>query len=382
MDAPRTRSASAPITRPGDLPTSMRKVLIIHPSFERLGGIESHFLKVCPHLDASHTFCAIAQRPGENGLLARVARIVADYRSCWKMLADRSIGIVHINPSLEPKSFFREAGFLLMAKLRGRKALVFFHGWRPGFEARIARGSGRLFRLLYGRADTFVVLANAFAKSLRCWGATQPIHAETTVIGDEALAGFDVNAAIESRMQSPAWRIVIASRLMATKGIGTTIAAMQIVQRTHPDFELVVAGSGDYADAAQALVERLGVQRVTFTGAIPNDAVCALLRGAHLLCFPTEHDEGFPNAIVEAMAFGLPIVTRPVGGIPDFFQSGVHGYLTASTAPEDIAQLILAVAQDPDRYRAMSLANHAYARRHFLASQAAARLDAIYDSLQ
>lgn len=377
----RITAANAPITRPDDPFTLMAKVLIIHPSFERLGGIETFFLKVCPHLAASHLFSAIAQRPGESGASGRLARIVSDYRRCWRMLADRSIGIVHINPSLEPKSFFREAIFLLMAKLRGKKALVFFHGWRPGFQARLERQRGLLFRLLYGRADAFVVLANAFADTLRRWGVTRPIHAATTVIADEALADFDVQAAIETRLRTPAWRVVIASRLMATKGIGTTLAAMQIVQQSRPDFELVVAGSGEYAVAARALAERLDVRGVTFTGAISNDAVCALLRGAHLLCFPTEHDEGFPNVIVEAMAFGVPVITRPVGGIPDFFQSGVHGWLTASTAPEDFARLILSVAEDPDRYRAMALANHAYARRHFLASQAAARLDAIYDSL-
>lgn len=359
----------------------MANVLIIHPSFERLGGIETYFLKVCPHLAARHRFCAIAQRPGESGLFARLTRILSDYRRCWRMLADRSIDVVHINPSLEPKSFFREALFLHMARLRGKKTVVFFHGWRPGFAARLDRRRGLWFRLLYRRADAFVVLANTFADTLRRWGVSGPIHTATTVIADETLDGFDIESALDTRLRTPAWRVVIAARLMASKGIGTAIAAMKTVQRHRPEFGLIVAGSGEYADAAQALVERLDVRQVTFTGAIPNDAVCALLREAHLLCFPTEHDEGFPSVVVEAMAFGLPVVTRPVGGIADFFQSGVHGYLSESTAPDDFAHLILAIADDPDRYRAMALANHEYARRHFLASQAAARLDAIYGSL-
>lgn len=359
----------------------MTKVLIVHPSFERLGGIESYLLKVCPHLTLALVFCPIAQRPGESGRRGRLARILADYRRCWNALADRSVSIVHLNPSLEPKSFFREAVFLLMARLRGKKTLVFFHGWRIGFQQRIDRRRGLLFRLLYGRADAFVVLAKAFADTLHRWGVTQPIHTATTVIGDDALAGFDVQTAIEARLRAPLWRVVIASRLMRTKGIGTTIAALNIVQQTHPHVELIVAGSGDYADEARALVERLDVRRVTFTGAISNNEICTLLRGAHMLCFPTEHDEGFPNAIVEAMAFGLPVVTRPVGGIADFFESGEHGYLTESTSPDEVARLIVSIAADPDRYRAMSLANHQYACRHFLASQAAAQLQRVYATL-
>lgn len=360
----------------------MTKVLIVHPSFERLGGIESYLLKVCPHLGVSYASCPIAQRPGETGLMGRLSRIWNDYRRYWTMLSDRNIDIVHLNPSLEPKSFYREAVFLLMAKLRRKKTLVFFHGWRVGFQHRLDRRGGRLLRLLYGRADAFVVLATSFADTLRSWGITQPVHIETTVISDEAIADFDVQAILDARLKNPAWRLVLASRLMRTKGIGTTIEALKIIQQSHPEFELIVAGSGDYAEEALALTRRLDVRHVSFVGAVPGAEIYVLLRSAHIMCFPTEHDEGFPNAIVEAMAFGLPVVTRPVGGIPDFFQSGVHGYLTESTAPEDFARLILKVAQDQKRYRAMASANHHYARTHFLASQAAARLDRLYNALR
>jgi glycosyltransferase involved in cell wall biosynthesis len=356
----------------------MRKVLIVHPSFERLGGIETYLLKVGPRLRTSHIFCPIAQRPGETGRLGRLARIAGDYRRCWTMLADPEVDLVHINPSLEPKSFYREAVFLLLAKLRRKKTLVFFHGWRVGFQTRIDRRRGRLFRLLYGGADAFVVLASAFADSLRQWGITQPIYNETTVISDDAIADFDLVAAVDSRLQNAAPRLLLASRLMPTKGIGTTLEALKIIHQSHPEFELVVAGSGTYAEEAQALATRLELRQVAFLGAVPSERIFELMRTAHILCFPTEHDEGFPNAIVEAMAFGLPVVTRPVGGIPDFFESGVHGYLTASTSPADFAQLILRIMRSHDHYRAMAVTNHRYARTHFLASQASARLDGIY----
>lgn len=357
----------------------MARVLIVHPSFERLGGIETYLLKVIPHLQAAVISCPIAQRPGESGRMRRLSRILADYRRCWTLLADPGIDIVHLNPSLAPKSFFREAAFLLMARLRRKKTLVFFHGWNTGFQRRLSRGW--LFRRLYGGADAFIVLAAAFADTLRGWGITRPIHLETTVIADESIADFDLQAVVDARLRNPVWRMVLASRLMRTKGIGTSIEALQIVQRSRPQFELVVAGSGEYADEARALVRRLGVQQVSFTGALPSAEIYALLRDAHILCFPTEHDEGFPNTIVEAMAFGLPVVTRPVGGTADFFVSGVHGYLTNSTAAAEFARLILQVAQDPEAYRAMASANHDYARRHFLASQAAARLDGIYGKI-
>lgn len=360
----------------------MTKVLIVHPDFKRLGGIEIYLLRVCPHLTVSYTCCPIARRPNEGRLIGRAARILADYGRYWTTLADPSIDIVHLNPSLEAKSFFREALFLFMARLRRKKTLVFFHGWRPSFYRWLDRSRGRLFRLLYGKADAFIVLARAFTDALRNWGIIQPIHSETTVIGDDAIAQFDLTTAVDARLRSPTWTLVFASRLMRSKGIGTAIEALGIIQKTRPQFELVVAGSGDFAEEAQALAMRLGIRYVRFLGALAENEVYALLRSAHILCFPTEHDEGLPNTIVEAMSFGLPIVTRPVGGIPDFFESGVHGYLTDSTAPEEFARLVLRIVENPEDYRAMASANHRYARSHFLASQAAARLEGIYGAIK
>lgn len=357
------------------------KVLVEHPDFKRLGGIEAYLLKVFPHLNVPYESFPIAQRPGETGILARITRILRDYRRYWTALSDRTIKIVHLNPSLERKSFYREAMFLLLARLRGKKTLVFIHGWNPDFQRQLDRNEGRIFRLLYGKADAFIVLANSFADRLRSWGIAQAIHSEVIVIEDDVIASFDLEKAIASRLGTTRWRVLFASRLFRAKGIMTVIEALRIIQRSHPQFELQVAGDGDLADEARALVERLQVRNVTFLGVVSGARKYDVFRNAHLFCFPTEHGEGFPNVIVEAMAFGLPVVTRPAGGIPDFFQNGVHGYLTKSTAPEDFAQLIIRIAEDQERYRLMAHANHHYARTHFLASEAAHRLDRLYASI-
>jgi glycosyltransferase involved in cell wall biosynthesis len=338
----------------------MTKVLIVHPDFARLGGIETYLLKISRYLDTPHAFCAIAQRPGESTKWGRLTRIISDYQRFWKLLNDHEVETVHLNPSLEPKSFFREALFLSMARLRGKKTLVFFHGWRPGFQRWLDLGRGRLFRLLYGRADALVVLAEAFKSTLQRWDVHSPIHRETTVIDDDAIEDFDFESAVESRLNEGKRLMVFASRLMRTKGLDTTIAALALIRASRPEFELMVVGSGEHAAEAKALAARV----------------------APVLCFPTEHDEGCPNIIIEAMSFGLPVVTRPVGGIPNFLKPGKHGYLTDSTDPKEFAELVLRVMQDPDQYRAMAYANYTYAREHFLASRAASRLDKIYKQLQ
>ena len=81
------------------------------------------------------------------------------------------------------------------------------------------------------------------------------------------------------------------------------------------------------------------------------------------------------------MAFGLPVVTRPVGGLKDIFVDGQHGYMTESKDPSVIASLIEKIILDDKLWKAMSIAAHKTAMEKFLASKVAKRIEAIYCSI-
>ena len=59
------------------------------------------------------------------------------------------------------------------------------------------------------------------------------------------------------------------------------------------------------------------------------------------------HGEGFPNSLLEAMAAGLPVVTCPVGAIPEVVQPGVHGFLNPPGDADALARDVLTLANDP-----------------------------------
>lgn len=82
-----------------------------------------------------------------------------------------------------------------------------------------------------------------------------------------------------------------------------------------------------------------------------------------------------PTSVLEAMAFGLPVVTRPVGGLVDFFEDGKMGYLVESLDATDFAEKVLDLIEGIDKARAMSVYNWGYARQHFLASKVAKELE-------
>lgn len=359
----------------------MEKVLLVHPDFSRLGGIENYFLKIKPHLHVEHESCGNSTRPGESGLFARFKRILGDFYQFWKKVSRSEVKVVHLNPSLQPRMFYRDWLYLFLAKLHGKKTVVFFHGWDTRLQQKIDQHQGRIFRLLYGRADAFIVLASTFADSLRYWGVKQPVYEEVIVIEDDVFNSIQLDELLRQRHQATVKQLLFPSRLMHTKGIFTTIRALDIVQNHHPETGLIIAGDGEDAEESSQLVKELGLQNVRFTGIVSGEEKYKLFQQAHLLCFPTEHSEGFPNTIVEAMAFGLPVVTRPVGGVKDFFINGEHGFITDSVKPDVFATLIEKSLADNISYNEMARNNHRYAREHFLASDAAKRLERIYQSL-
>ncbi len=278
--------------------------------------------------------------------------------------------------------FYRDWVFYFLARLHRKKILLFLHGWDEGFEQKLESKRGRVFRRLYGRADAYVVLASAFAETLRRWGITQTIHQEVIIIEDEIFDSIDLDDLLRQRQLSAIKQLLFPSRLIRAKGIFTTIEALGLVQSNGAyKTGLIVAGDGEDATEARQLAEKLQLENCRFTGIVAGEQKYELYRQAHLLCFPTEHSEGFPNTIVEAMSFGLPVLTRPVGGVKDFFLDGVHGYLSDDTSPEVFARFIESILEDEQRYAEIALANHRYAGEHFLASRAASRLEEIYRAL-
>ena len=356
------------------------EVVITHPDLEDRGGVSNYWKQLQGRFQVEAAHFTVGKRPGERGGLRRLSRLYGDYRRFMKVLRRPDVRLVHLNPSLDPKAFMRDGIFALLARYRGKKTIVSFHGWQKPFELCISRRLRWAFKLFFGKVDAFIVLSDAFKRKLAEWGITKPVYQEVAVINNESLEGFDIHHALKKRHESRKWRILFLSRILKAKGIYETVQAASLLQAKYPNVELVVAGEGDELENVKRFVQNAGVSNVIFPGYVRGDEKRRLFEEASIFCMPS-YSEGFPIAIVEAMAFGLPVITRPVGGITDFFRSEEHGFISDSLSPDVFASLIEKLLIDKSLYDAISLNNHRHAQSHFLASDAASRLDAIYEDV-
>ena len=128
---------------------------------------------------------------------------------------------------------------------------------------------------------------------------------------------------------------------------------------------LVVVGDGEQLPALEARKRELGFgDEVSFTGALPRQRLLEVYQAADVYCLPSLY-EGFPVAILEAMAAALPVVATRVSGIPEAVIPGETGELVE---PEDVAALAAALAgilADPARARALGEAGREMLARRF-----------------
>jgi glycosyltransferase involved in cell wall biosynthesis len=181
-----------------------------------------------------------------------------------------------------------------------------------------------------------------------------------------------------------AWHCVQASRLIAKKGLHTSLRAFAEFARKFPRARFTIAGEGPLLGDLRAFAAELGVaEKVAFTGFLSQADLQRLYAGSHLFLHPSElgpdgDQEGIPNSMLEAMAGGLPVLATRHGGIPEAVEDARTGLLVEERDHAALAAAMLRLAESPTLYRAMSRAASATVRDHFDIDQQARVLERWY----
>jgi glycosyltransferase involved in cell wall biosynthesis len=232
-------------------------------------------------------------------------------------------------------------------------------------------------RLKYRSADCVVAVSRAIAGVVRAGGVPgERIRVVYEGVPDRAPApgGAEALLALGVPPGSPVVGNVAA--LADHKDHQTLIAAADLVRRQRPDARFVIAGEGELRQALEAQAAALGLEgRVIFAGFRKDLDV--LLPAFTLFCL-SSHMEGLGTSLLDAMAFGLPVVATSAGGIPEAVENAVTGRLTPPGDAVALADSILELLGDPARARALGQAGRERFLRLFSAGRMVEETLAVY----
>ncbi|CAG9187239.1 glycosyltransferase family 4 protein [Cupriavidus pinatubonensis] len=160
----------------------------------------------------------------------------------------------------------------------------------------------------------------------------------------------------EEPAQRTSKTVLAMGRLVHAKGFDVLIQAWKRVAAEAPDWKLVIHGEGEERRALTKLIKELGLQEMVRLPGICLDATEAY-RKASIFCLSSRY-EGFGLVLVEAMAFGLPIVSTDCETGPrELLEAGENAVVVPTENPEALANGLLLVIQQPDEAAELGMAS-------------------------
>jgi glycosyltransferase involved in cell wall biosynthesis len=183
------------------------------------------------------------------------------------------------------------------------------------------------------------------AHILREWNLER--HRNKILIGHRHYLDFEKFSITKSFSGRDAL-IGYVGRLSEEKGILNFVSALPGIVKEKKNLTVYIIGDGPLSDQVNAKLIRYDIsEKVIRTGWVHRDELPRYLNEFRLLVLPSD-TEGLSNIMLEAMACGTPVLSTPVGAIPDFITDGKTGFLMENNEPETIEKNVIRALDSPD----------------------------------
>ena len=240
------------------------------------------------------------------------------------------------------------------------------------YEQECGKATRSMVRYVLDRCRKIIVLSESWRGDL----IKITRNPDITVLMNPVMRPLQRGAALTSDDNA----ILFLGRLGTRKGIYTLLEALVALKTRFPRVLLLCGGDGEL-DEVRTQVGRLGLrENVKILGWVREPEKSALLQSAAIYVLPS-FAEGLPVSVLEAMAAGVPVISTPVGGIPEVITHGREGLLVP---PGDVAALSEAICQllaDVNLRTQMGRNGALRFERDFSVEAVLAQLESVYRSL-
>ncbi len=305
------------------------KILMLGESLERQGGIVSVEKLILEEATPDIIYKFIPTLPKGSSVKKIMVFLQAIVELFWRLLRGEA-DLVHIHVS-ERGSAFRQAITTLVVLLFRKPILMHTHSSNfHEFYSELPQWIKQWMSWVFASCTRFIVLSESWEKY---YIANLGLKPERVIVLPNPVK---IPAEVPQRLDSKTVNFVFFGRIGPRKGAFDLINAFaSLPDELKTRSKLTIAGDGE-GEKARDLVKNLNLtDYIRIFDWVNQEQRDAMLAKADVFVLPS-YNEGLPMALLEAMSWGLPVITTPVGGIPEVVSNTQNGLLVA---PGDIQQL-------------------------------------------
>lgn len=347
------------------------RVLILGPSTSRYGGIAGvlrlHF-KVwnSNRYEYKHISVSVEGTKIEKAKIffLAVMRFVIDVIR-WRP------DIVHIHFS-EGTSFYRKSVFVLLSRLLNIITILHCHAnnFQIFYETKSRIGQ-KFIMWIFSLSDSLVLISKYWCNYFE----TLCPSTKLALVNNPVVFPKLGNSRDKSK------KIVLSlGRLEERKGTYDILEAAPLVVHEIPGVHFNLAGDGDVEEVKKSIEGNSWQKNISILGWVEGQEKESAFREASVFLLPSYH-EGLPLALLEAMSYGLPIISCPVGGIPDAIEDAVSGVLIEPGNVSAMVSSLINLLNDKKYSSKLGRAARKQAQAKFEAQIVLDSLYDVYDSL-
>lgn len=338
------------------------KILLVNPPNTASGGINGHYKGLKPYFSEDIIYHNYFH--AKNTL---INKLILPLNLLWLLISiiRKSPDRILINTSLKSGILARLL-YCNFCQILGFEVILFIHGWNEEQEELLDL---KYVNYTLNRCYLIIVLSKKFEAVLKDKKIKSNITLSSTKVDDWLVKDF-----IIERRNGEIQNFLFVSRLEKGKGIYIALEIFKKLQAKVNNLKFTVVGDGTEFLAFQEKVKTENIDNVFLMGNLEGEHLKKEFQNADFF-FLLSYSEGLPAALLEAMAFGLPVATRPVGGIKDFFADKNIGIVSYELDPEFYYVEILKMMGNPSSVKEISYFNYNHSKDNFLASKVARKLE-------
>lgn len=332
----------------------LNKVLILTNPLNHEGGVVNYYNLFFKHFKSDH----IALVHGDIGSRGHLfyypilKRLLYPFYYLFdvllyilRLVVDRNIKIVQVSPSLIPVPLLRDGLLVILAKLFGKKVVVFYRGWKLPTYYMIRNNTflKRVFNAVFQTNTLQVVLASSFKNDLL---QLKPKKGNEIMLTTTAIDKSQIIIPNTETVTKPI-KVFFLGRIQDLKGMEELIDAIGKLKERDKlkEFKFSIVGHENKKGYIDQLKKRLidfkvAKEEVSFLGRITGRKKFKLYAEHDVYVLPS-YTEGCPNSVLEALASGLFCITTRVGALEDLIVPNVNGAFVEIKDSESLMQALL-----------------------------------------